>query len=88
MFPINLNICHWVLAVTDLHAEQFTYCDSIYGHDNDDVLITFWRWVADEVNHSSDGRPSSVKDVEIWPCLENPQYLPEQRDAGSYGIFA
>ncbi len=77
IFPINLNNCHWVLAVIDLRAEQFIYRDSMNGHDTNNVLFTLRRWLADEVKHISDGRPF-VKDVEQWPCLENPHYLPEQ----------
>lgn len=87
-FPINLDNFHWVLAFIDMRSQQFVYCDSMLGHDSHDVLMNLKRWLKDEVLKTRGAHALAILGIDDWPCIENPNYLPEQKDAGSCGVFS
>lgn len=88
MVPINIDNIHWVLAAIDLRGRRFFYFDSTYGPDCLDSLRTLRRWLKDEVEDKCGKKKADEMDVESWPSVVNPSYVPKQLDDGSCGIFA
>ena len=87
LVPVNLSGLHWVLAAIDIRGKQFLYFDSLYGSDKKGVLRTLRDWLKDEVKDKHGKEIMEEMMIDTWKKVINPDYVPQQTDTGSCGVF-
>lgn len=87
LIPVNLSGLHWVLAAVDIRGRQFLYFDSLYESDKKGVLRTLRDWLKDEVEDKHGKEVMEEMRIDTWKRVINPDYVPQQTDTGSCGIF-
>lgn len=88
LVPVNIENVHWVLAAIDARQRMFLYMDSMHNPDSTEVLNTLRTWYSDELAVTKGAEGLERIDIKSWGSLENPEWVPQQRDSGSCGVFS
>ena len=87
ILPVNIDNIHWVLAAVDVQHKRFVYLDSMRGSSRD-VLQRVRQWFVDEVTDKYGDDEVRRLGIATWDTIDNPPYVPLQKDGESCGIFA
>lgn len=88
LVPINIDNFHWVLAAVDARRRRFVYFDSMCNPDSTKVLKNLRRWYCDELSATKGAAALARLSISSWADVENPAWLPQQRDSGSCGVYS
>ena len=87
ILPVNIDNIHWVLAAVDVQHKRFVYLDSMRGSSRG-VLQRVRQWFVDEVTDKYGDDEVRRLGIATWDTIDNPPYVPLQKDEQSCGIFA
>ena len=87
LIPVNIKQKHYVLVSIDLRSREFVYCDPMHGRDVLSSLKKIRRWLIQEVGAKEGAKRVAEMKFDTWNDVLNPEYIPQQSDESSCGVF-